>query len=193
MNQLAGDFYNQLADSITEFNPMFYDMLLSLLISHSFNIPPENVAKKVREAMPIFADKIRDSTHTNVHNLKIAEDVAKHIGFYDIHGSKREDETRLIFEATLVVILYIGIRRNIYHRPSIRFYIDFADLQRDYDLTVPGFEDSSVINAAERTKLVYSANYMKTILLLVPNPKGKRAHLLDIVTRLSEGDDTLCL
>ena len=192
-NSLAGDHFNQLADINEEFDENFYDTLLHLLTAHSFATPPNNVLKKVRDSMPILADKLRDSIHTTTQNLKIAEEVAKNIGFYDIHRAKREDETRLIFEATMVLLLHIGIKRNIYHRPSISFYKNYNELQMDYDNQTPGFEDVNSIDAIERTKLVHFANFMKTILLLIPNPIGKRAHLLDIVTRLSEGIRTISL
>jgi len=189
-NSLAGDHFNQFADITEEFNEHFYDTLLPLL-RHSFATPPDNVLKKVRESMPTLANKLHDSIHTTTQNLKVAVEVAEKIGVRDIHRAKRVNETRLIFEATMVLLLYIGIKRNIYHRPSIRFYENYNELQIDYDNQTPGFEDVNSIDAMERRKLVHFANFMKTILLLIPFPKWKRAHLLDIVTRLSEGIHTI--
>jgi hypothetical protein len=187
MHSIAGDGYNRLSSSDIDFHSQeFYDSLIRHMINESFSIPTENVLKKLRECMPLYAQRLQDSSHTNIQSLKIAEDVAKSVGFFDIHGAKREDEVRLIFESALVLLLYIGIRKNIYHRPSIRFYNNYRDFEEDYDETTPGYNDPS-IDELEQAKLVIFANLMKTILLLVPNPKGKRAHLIDILTRLTEG------
>lgn len=189
---IPGHYYDQLADNFTDFSDEFYDALLATLTTQSFDPRDAVVTKKVREAMPIFVNRLREPTHTIVQTLKIAEDVAKQIGFIEMQASKPDSDTRLIMEATLVVILYIGIKKGIFHRPSVRLFKDFDDLQTVYNSTVPGFEDRSTITDTERAKLVYCANFMKTILLLIPNPKWKRAHLISIVTRLSEGTSLEC-
>ena len=105
--------------------------------------------------------------------LKTALEVAKLVGFFDISLMKREDENRLLFEVALIVLL--SLKPDVVACP----YPSIAVLLASY----PEFESCE---EDERIKLMYFANYMKYAQALLP-PKQKKAHLLDMVTRRTEG------
>lgn len=197
---LAGDYYEELATSSIPFGTEMFDNLISHLTVDSFNQQSENVVSKLREALPIMVLRLYD----NIISLKMVEEITKTVGITVVgHSNKRDDEVRLLFEAALVVLLYIGLKRNIYNKPSFSFYSNYEDLSLVYDRSVPGFDEapttpttsttatsgtgSTIIDTTERKKLVYFANFMKVVLLLVSNPKGKRTYLIDMITRISEG------
>jgi hypothetical protein len=206
MSSLVGEVYDSLADGLPWGQGLFNE-LLKHLTTDSFNIPPNNehIHTKLRDAMGLFATRL----HETVISLKMVDDVSKMVGVtLSGHSNRRDDEIRVIFEAAVMLLLYVGIRKGVYKRSRCIFYKNYEDLSAVYDRTVPGFEDtpttptatftnssstigtgSSIIDNVEKKKLVLFANMMKTVLLLVHNPKGKRAFLIDIVTKISEGSN----
>lgn len=102
---------------------------------------------------------------------------------------KRGEEKKLIFEAALVAIFYVQILKQTQSEniPVIDFYHNYEEIDQDFG-SCKGFSRRE-IDAYEARKLVVFANLMKVALLFFPNPKGKKAHLLDLVTRVAENKE----
>eukprot|EP01035_Chromulina_nebulosa_P020744 gene20744-26896_t len=130
------------------------------------------------ELMPDMDKQLRDANSTS-RTLKIALDVGK------LHKVNREQEHRLIVEAAFIVLMYIHVIRNTLtiDTPKVKFYTNYEDVLATYGM----FKDfqSIDISEIEQKKLVYFANFMKISVLVMQKPK--KAHLLDLVTRMAEG------
>jgi hypothetical protein len=126
--------------------------------------------------MPLFAARLSETT-SQQRKLSIAQEVASKIGYPEIRGLKRVAEERLIFETALIVLL--SFRYDILDIARINPYGNLSELLAIY----PVFTG---LDNEELYKLLEFANFMKVSLLLLP-AKGKKAHLLDLVTRITEG------
>ena len=179
----ALDSINELIASDVPIGPELYNSIVSILTQDSFKQIPENVVAKLKLSLPILDSKLRE-VPVLVQSLKLATDVAKQVGYYEIHSMKRNEEYRLIFEAALLLLLHIGIQRQVYLR-NLQYYESYSEFHNTYTLLDKW--TSRNLDIKEQFKLVAFSNFMKTVLLLTPNPKLKRAHLIDIVTRVCEG------
>lgn len=154
-----------------------YHQIAITLCNYSFS--PEcstRLGPYLERAMPLLDQQLRAATHTH-RKLKIAYDVAKLVGLEDISTLKRQEESKLIFESALVVLL--SFRGDILSVAQIFPYASLKEFLAHY----PEFNG---LDQDEQMRLFDFANYIKFSMVLL-NPKGKKAHLLDMVTRITEG------
>jgi hypothetical protein len=120
----------------------------------------------------------------------------------------RDSEQRLAFETALLGLLYCHVVRSrstldpadineheaegrgaslsamvVPAGKAVQLYPSLESFVQDYR-TVQEFVG---VEKNELRKLYQFTNFMKVALLLFPNPKFKKAHLLDLTTRASEG------
>ena len=173
--ELAGFAYNRLLNLFSHFDERFYDDIIQNMLTYSFNCNTD-IVEHLKKALPLFVDRLSEhfeSKHS-VLSMKIVDEVCKEIGYFNILGAKRKDESRLFFESALVLILYFGIRKQIFPTlATMQFYENYRELRDVYDESIPGFEISQKLhlNFMEQSKLVYFANFTKTTLLFFHNPK----------------------
>lgn len=106
--------------------------------------------------------------------LRAALDTPKLLGL-DVHLLHREDERRLIFEAAYVMTLFM--------MPS-----SHQNIISSIDKFMEKYPSFVRVDRKEQMTLLKYRNMMATAILVLP-PKSKKAHLLDLVTRIVEGND----
>eukprot|EP00602_Paraphysomonas_sp_CaronLab_P005970 CAMPEP_0185035384 /NCGR_PEP_ID=MMETSP1103-20130426/26616_1 /TAXON_ID=36769 /ORGANISM="Paraphysomonas bandaiensis, Strain Caron Lab Isolate" /LENGTH=485 /DNA_ID=CAMNT_0027572427 /DNA_START=232 /DNA_END=1689 /DNA_ORIENTATION=- len=113
-----------------------------------------------------------DSTPPKGRKMKYALEAARSLGI-DTPSMEKADERRLCFEAALVMVLS--------YRPEAAEikYSSVSELCESY----PEFLD---VDHIEQVKLLNFRNFMAISLLLLP-PNHNRSHLMDVVTRITEG------
>mmetsp|Transcript_17437 Transcript_17437/g.15721 ORF Transcript_17437/g.15721 Transcript_17437/m.15721 type:complete len:562 (-) Transcript_17437:73-1758(-) len=182
---LPGLIFHSMISNGIPYGIELYTLIVNSLLKDCFTQPLSILSDKIIKSMFEMYNKLQDPSITT-KTLKIAEDSAKIIGYYDIHNLKRDDERRLVFEAALIVLFYIGNQRGdlAISVPKIDLYEQSDEFMKTYK-NIKNFvlKDCDKI---ETLKLVHFTNFMKAVLALVPNPKGKRAHMIDLVTRISE-------
>jgi hypothetical protein len=104
----------------------------------------------------------------------MALDVPKMFGL-EVHNLHREDDRRLIFEAAFVLTLYL------LPQGQACLWSSTGTLLENY----PNFRR---VDEREQNILLQYRNVM-AVAIMVLAPKSKKAHLLDLVTRIVEGND----
>lgn len=150
-----------------------YTAIALTLADKCFTDDVASVMSMLHQAIPLMDEELRRVKPQN-RILKLVMDIARSVGFYDIAITKREEEKRLIFEASLVLLLYFN--EDLF----VRSYSSIENLLEKY----PEFEQLDDIG--ELDKLFHFTNFMICAQVLLP-PKGKKSHLLDLVTRIVEG------
>ena len=89
------------------------------------------------------------------------------------------DEDRIFFETFFSLVLYHENCDDV----SNMLYFDKETLLEDY----PCFNELVGVDNEEITKLIFFRNWMKVVLLVIP-PHHNKGRLLNIVTRICEGD-----
>jgi hypothetical protein len=161
---------NEIIDSaaVAEIGEVILSKCLSSAVSENENL--------LLEAIPALGEALRTTRPEN-RTLKLTMEVAKSVGYNDIYFAKRTDEKRLMFEMALIVIYYLT--KKYFNRP----YADMSAFLSAY----PELSQSWGISDGERVKLFHFANFMRCSQRLLPVVNRKRAHLMDLVTRLTEG------
>jgi hypothetical protein len=152
--------------------PILFLAIGTTLLKHSFSNKVESSVGMLHQAIPLLDAELRKSQLPNM-KLKLVIEIAKFVGFHDISLTKREEESRLLFEAALIVLLYFNKDFFTCPYPDTTFFLqvypEFAEVKED-----------------ELMKLFHFANFMSCAQILLP-AKGKKSHLLDLVTRITEG------
>lgn len=130
----------------------------------------QDIINALIHALPMFEDLLDENPY---QNIKAAYDVAKKLS-PAITEMKRSDERRRCFEAALVMLLA--------SRPEGR-NIQFPD-QQSFLEAYPLFR--AVNDKSEIEALMNFCNMIKVVMLLM-NCHNKKAHILDLVTRITEG------
>ena len=89
------------------------------------------------------------------------------------------DEDRIFFETIFALVLYHENCDDV----SNMLYFDKNTLLKDY----PCFKELVGVDDEEIIKLLFFRNWMKVVLLVIP-PHHNKGRLLNIVTRICEGD-----
>mmetsp|Transcript_5718 Transcript_5718/g.5131 ORF Transcript_5718/g.5131 Transcript_5718/m.5131 type:complete len:437 (-) Transcript_5718:128-1438(-) len=173
-----GEYLDNIAHNEEINFPDIYYYICECLFDKSFSSEIYFMKDKIMEIMPDMDKQLRDANAAS-RTLKIALDVGK------LHKVNREQEHRLIVEAAFIVLMYIHVIRNTLTNdtPKVKFYTNYEDVLTTYGM----FKDfeSIDISEIEQKKLIYFANFMKISVLVMQKPK--KAHLLDLVTRMAEG------
>lgn len=176
MSKHPFDIWRDLRIEQTQSDIQFNQYVASTLCNYCFSAQVANLQSSVADSIPIMTARLLEASPDKI-SMDIAYSVAKLNGAYDITTRNRKDETKLIYEASLVVI--IAFREDILTNANIKIYQSMADFLEKYS-------EFQSCNADEQKKLFEFANWMKYAILLIP-PKYQKAHLLDVVTRLTEG------
>jgi hypothetical protein len=147
--------------------------IVNILVRHCFveeGLPVANL----RQAMPIMYAKLTNS-NPDARSSSMALDAARTTGLFDIVKAKKDAEDRLVFEAAIIMLLYL--RRDIinYNYP----YKTIPEFMAEY----PEFATET---EEEIVKLFNFANCMKVAIQLI-KPKLHKSQLLILCTRLTEG------
>jgi hypothetical protein len=151
-----------------------YDQILSTLETDCFDAEVAYTLPYLRECLPLYEQRCHEVLEKK---MGLAHEVAKSVGFEEMSKLKRYKQARLIFESAMT--LFLSYRRDLIEDAGVSLYRTVPELLEKY----PEFADQMDL---ELNLLLEFANYMKVVLMLLP-PKGKKAHLLEIVTRLTEG------
>jgi hypothetical protein len=159
----------------------FYDQLTNLLLEHCLDESHRReVASDLRSAIPKL-DKELDTALSEKRKLElsIVINVARSVElekYCDRKNTNFESDQWLIFEVAFVIL--ISLRNDVM---NTRPYCNFKDLLKVY----PEFVIVNDVKG-EHEKLVDFANFMRCAQLLLP-PENNKAHLMLLVTRLTEG------
>ena len=156
------------------------DVIVNHLLEFSFcnlrrySLEYPLIVQALRESIEHYHSVFENNDNLTKCKLRAALDTPKLLGL-DVHLLHREDERRLIFEAAYVMTLFM--------MPSSRQYIisSIEELTGKY----PSFVR---VEEKELMTLLKYRNMMAIAILVLP-PKSKKAHLLDLVTRIVEGND----
>jgi len=145
--------------------------ILMQLREVSFEKLNDDLMSKLNVAL-IMYNNLFDYSAPHLNHMKQSLEIAKSLGI-DTQKRERSDESRLCFEAALVLVLA--------NRPEglVVQYQCLNRLLREY----PEFIETEEI---EQTKLLHFRNLMAVALLVIP-ANHNRAHLLNLITRLTEG------
>lgn len=137
----------------------------------AFENLPDDLLPKLSEAIGLYHN-LFDLSPPHLNHMKQSLEIAKALGI-DTQRRERSDECRLCFEAAVVMVLA--------NRPEGKAvqYDSLNILLREY----PEFLDTEEI---EQTKLLFFRNLMAVALLILP-ANHNRAHLLNLITRITEG------
>jgi hypothetical protein len=151
-----------------------YDTITTILENECFDPEVEYTIPYLRKCLPLYEKRCHEVIEKK---MSVAYDIAKSVGFNEMAKLKRYKQARVIFESAMTLLL--SFRRDLIDQAGITLFRSVPELLEKY----PEFSDQLDV---ELNLLLEFANYMKVVLLLLP-PKGKKAHLLEIVTRLTEG------
>lgn len=145
--------------------------ILMQLREVSFDKLNDDLMSKLNVALVMY-NNLFDYSSPHLNHMKQSLEIAKSLGI-DTQKRERSDESRLCFEAALVLVLA--------NRPEGQAvqYQCMNRLLREY----PEFFETEEI---EQTKLLHFRNLMAVALLVIP-ANHNRAHLLNLITRLTEG------
>jgi hypothetical protein len=147
--------------------------IVNILIHHCFVEEVVPVAN-LRQAMPAIYNKLTVSNPEN-RSSSIALDAARTTGLFDICKAKKDAEDRLVFEAAIIMLLYL--RRDI-----VNYNYPYKTIQ-EFLAEYPEFNSET---EEEVVKLFNFANCMKVAIQLI-KPKLHKSQLLVLCTRLTEG------
>jgi hypothetical protein len=151
-----------------------YETLLSVFAQRCFS--PEVVEAlrpNLMTVLPKYHKYINETPLTQKTVKYIHEEAAK----TGVKKGKPDAEETLIFEAAFVVLLHF--------QPSVRekLIVDFDSFLVIY----PEFKGNDDVNERELMRLLLFHNMMVVALHIIP-AKFKKTHLLDLVCRVSEGN-----
>lgn len=177
-HRLPGEMIEAIGRNLNIQGPDLYRELMNVLCDKSFG---NEILMFKDEVIQVMSEMEKQLLGANMQTrqLKIVLDIA------NLHKVNREQEYRLVYEAAFVCLMYIHImRHNIHAAPSgITFYQSYPEIFAIFSNTKE-FQGND-IGEYEQRKLLSFANFMRISLLLMQKPK--KAHLLDLVTRISEG------
>jgi hypothetical protein len=137
----------------------------------SFDKLDNDLTAKLSEALELYHN-LFEYSQPHLNHMKQSLEIAKSLGI-DTQKKERNDESRLCFEAALVLVLANRVEGQAVQSHCL------TRLLREY----PEFLDTEEI---EQTKLLHFRNLMSVALLVIP-ANHNRAHLLNLITRLTEG------
>lgn len=178
--KILGEIFQEVASNKSFGSVATYRLIVDFLLERSFGPDILPCKARIMELMPELDRLLLSATTMQARTLKIVLDVAK------LTKVNREQESRLVYEAAFIVLYYCHIIReteSMATPPYVPFYKSYEDIHKQFG-HLKEFQ-SVDIGELEQRKLVSFANFMKVALLLMPKPK--KAHLLDLVTRISEG------
>lgn len=149
------------------------DGIVNILVKYCFVEDLIPVAT-LKAAMPIIYSKLTASIPEN-RSSSMALDAARTAGLFDIGKAKKESEDRLVFEAAIIMLLYLRqdiVNYNYPYKSIEEFLTEYPDFQKE--------------NEEEIVKLFNFANCMKVAVQLI-KPKLHKSQLLVLCTRLTEG------
>ena len=129
------------------------------------------IVSALERAIPMFVSMLNTMPAEKRH-MKYALEIARQLGV-DVRRMERSDERRMCFEAALVLVL------SYFPEGFAVKYANASDLVANY----PEFAE---VEPPELLKLLNFRNMLSVALLLLP-ANHNRSHLLDVVTRLTEG------
>jgi hypothetical protein len=118
--------------------------------------------------------KMLENSDISKCKLRLALDIPKMFGL-EVHNLHREDDRRLVFEAAYVLCLYLMPQGQVC-------------LWSNTDAMLESYPSFNRVDEHELSILLQYRNVM-SVAMLVLAPKSKKAHLLDLVTRIVEGND----
>jgi hypothetical protein len=137
----------------------------------SFDKLNDDIMPVLSEAL-IMYNNLFEQSKPHLNHMKQSLEIAKSLGI-DTQKKERSDESRLCFEAAVVLVL-----ANRPEGQAVQYHC-LNRLLRDY----PEFVETEEI---EQTKLLHFRNLMAVSLQIIP-ANHNRAHLLNLITRLTEG------
>lgn len=149
---------------------VFYKSIVLTLCNNSFSPRVSSLQDSLLLAIPMMHKRILETSTSNL-SLEIAYSVAKVVGLFDIVSRNRKDESKLLFEASLIVL--IAFQENVLRESGVKIYSSLSDFLSAY----PQFQEC---NSDEQKLLFEFANWMKYAIIAI-NPKYRKAHLLGIV------------
>lgn len=169
--------WKQLHDKPPSSRAELHQAIVHGLRDYCFDSTPD-----VLEAIPFLQksmatmDEMIEGKPLGVISLKDAISAAKNVGYEVIGTMTRDRQPRLLFESALIVLLS-------FHKDVV---LDkYADTQQL--LASEAYSDwSPPPEPAELEMCRVYANFMALAVQLQP-AKGKKAHLTDLVTRITEG------
>lgn len=137
----------------------------------SFDKLTDDLMPILSEALDMY-NNLFELSPPHLNHMKQSLEIAKSLGI-DTQKKERSDESRLCFEAAVVLVL-----ANRPEGQAVQYHC-MNRLLREY----PEFSETEEI---EQTKLLHFRNLMAVALLIIP-ANHNRAHLLNLITRLTEG------
>ena len=137
----------------------------------SFDKLDDDLMPILSEALDMY-NNLFNFSPPHLNHMKQSLEIAKSLGI-DTQKRERSDENRLCFEAAVVLVL-----ANRAEGQAVQYHC-MNRLLREY----PEFSETEEI---EQTKLLHFRNLMTVALLIIP-ANHNRAHLLNLITRLTEG------
>lgn len=168
-----------------EHNPGYweslFDQIEALSYSFSFGADVLDAATKttLRQYLRDIQREVENASRENV-NMKLASDVALRVVGEDITCRKKSDPQRLLYEAAF--IMFFALHPD---NQTLKQQLVFADVET-FLIKYPEF--STIKDEAEIGKLFLFRNVM-VMAQQVLSARYHKNHLLDLVTRISEGKD----
>jgi hypothetical protein len=177
--KIPGEIFEEIATSIDLDQFSLYRLIVDILLEKSFGSDVQSIRQRLLDIMPEMDRQLLLSS-SQTRSLRIVLDIAH------LNKVNRELECRLIHEAAFIILMYIHVIRKtdiMVTPPDIKFYHTYAEIHSIFcrQKEFAAYE----VGELEQRKLLYFANIMKVALLLMQKPK--KAHLLDLVTRICEG------
>jgi hypothetical protein len=173
---------SQYTQSGETFNTYHQEVIINHLLDFSFTSLKKytkefsTIVNILPNAIENYCKLFESSDGSLKCKLKDALDTPKKLGL-EVHALHREDERRLVFEAAFVMTLFMMPAGRIQIWSNVSTLID----------KYPMFSRND-IDEKELNTLLHFRNMMAVAILVLP-PKSKKAHLLDLVTRIVEGND----
>lgn len=177
-NLIPGEIFKEMGESGSLVGPRLFEEIVNVLLEKCFSPDVHSLRDRVLEVMPDM-DALLLQSNLQTRSLKIAVDIGK------LAKINREQESRLIYEAALIVLLYIHVLRGtpLTYPVSVGMFKSYDEIFEQYK-GCKEFTTYDILEMEQR-KLLSFSNIMKVALVLMPKPK--KAHLLDLVTRIAEG------
>ncbi len=162
-------------------NSQIESFIVNVLCAHCFTVNQSEMIPILKRAMPHLQRVLQnDKTHISRKKLSTMVKVAAlNSNFDEIVTLKKQDEKRYIFEGALLVLLYF--QPSLFRKYHTILYHSIDEMLEVY----PEFTD---LDHQEKQKLQDFCNFMKLGILIQP-ARSHKGHLLDLVTRVTEGRD----
>ena len=157
-----------------------YDLFCSILTTFSFDFSTLNTKTDfesvIRDSLPVIYQEISSQPYEHADISKLGRITVSVIN-EDVGFLSQKDETRLCFEVAFILMFQFVHRERI----MTELNIDMNELLEKYPEFIPLDED-------EKKSLLLYRNVMKVAMHIIP-AKNHKNHLLEIVTRMTEGRD----